>query len=50
MNLQQTISKITGLTVSEEDVMTYARDNFGVLASYLRQESKQKIKGLEGKE
>lgn len=36
MNLQQTISKITGLTVSEEDAMCYARDNFGVLAAYLK--------------
>ena len=43
MNLQQTISKITGLTVSEEDAMCYARDNFGVLASYLRNDKKKEL-------
>lgn len=47
MKLQQTISKLTGLTVSEEDAMCYARDNFGVLATYLRQEDKSRIKELE---
>ena len=47
MTLQQTVSKITGLAVSKEDAMAYARDNFGILAAFLRKEDKETVKILE---
>lgn len=47
MNLQQTVSVIVGQNVSEEDAMAYARDNFGVLAAFLRRPDREELKDLK---
>lgn len=47
MNLQQTISELLKHSVTEEEAMAYARDNFGVLAALIRLEDRQEIASLK---
>ena len=42
MNLVKVVSDILGREVSEEEAMVFAKDQFGVLTTYLREKNKPK--------
>lgn len=47
MNLQQTVTKITGKDVTEDEAMAFARDNFGILTAYVKAELSAENKDLK---
>lgn len=47
MNLQETVSKITGLQVTEGEAMAFARDNFDAIETEIKRPYKGAIEVLK---
>ena len=47
MNLQETVSKILGREVTLDEAKTFANENFGLLAAYLKTKNKETKSGFD---